>query len=121
MKAAALLLLLMLLAPSVRAEDCASPEGRSEITNLVSHAGEDRPVSITFGTRVEGVKIPPGLVSQYPDEMTVILQYEFEHLVVSKDAIEVGLWFNRRFARVVIPFAAIRAVYDDRLRKCAAG
>jgi hypothetical protein len=121
MKTAALFLLLVLLAPLVRAEDCAGPGGRSEIMSLISHAGEDRPVSITFATRADGVKIPPELVSQYPDEMTVILQYEFDHLVVTKNGIEVGLWFNRRFARLAIPFAAIRAVYDDRLRKCAAG
>ncbi len=91
------------------------------ITTLVSHAGEDRPVSITFGTRVDGVKIPAELVSQHPDEMTVILQYEFDRPVVTKTGIEVGLWFNRRFARVAIPFAAIRAVYDNRLRTCVAG
>ena len=121
MKTAALFLLMMLLAPLVRAEDCANPDGRSEIMNLISHAGEDRPVSITFATRVEGVKIPARLVLQYPDEMTVILQYEFERLVVTKNGIEVGLWFDQRFARVVIPFAAIRAVYDDGRRKCVAG
>jgi hypothetical protein len=120
MKTNVLFLLVVLIAPQARAQGCASPEVRAAMTDVLSHAGDERPINVTFATKAEGVKIPAYLLPQYPDEMTIILQYEFDRLVVTNDGFEVGLWFNRRFARIVIPFAAIKAVYDNAARKCAA-
>ena len=44
---------------------------------------------ITFLSKAEGVKISPRLLSQYPQEMTVILQHQFLDLVVTDDRFEV--------------------------------
>ncbi|TKT72239.1 hypothetical protein YH63_012850 [Afipia massiliensis] len=67
---------------------------------------------ITFVSKAEGVKISPRLLSQYPQEMTVILQHQFWDLVVTDDRFEVGLSFNGIPERLVIPFSAIKSFFD---------
>ena len=64
---------------------------------------------ITFLSKAEGVKLSPRLLSQYPQEMTVILQHQFWDLVVTDDRFEVGLSFNGIPERLVIPFSAIKS------------
>lgn len=67
---------------------------------------------ITFLSKAEGVKLSPRLLSQYPQEMTVILQHQFWDLVVTDDRFEVGLSFNGIPERLVIPFSAIKSFFD---------
>ncbi len=67
---------------------------------------------ITFLSKAEGVKLSPRLLSQYPQEMTVILQHQFWDLVVTDDRFEVGLSFNGIPERLVIPFRAIKSFFD---------
>ncbi|MBI3699220.1 MAG: hypothetical protein HY242_02075 [Afipia sp.] len=67
---------------------------------------------ITFLSTAPGVKISPRLLSQYPTEMTVILQHQFWDLVVTDDRFEVGLSFNGIPERLVIPFNSIKSFFD---------
>lgn len=67
---------------------------------------------ITFISTAEGVKISPRLLSQYPTEMTVILQHQFWDLIVTDDRFEVGLSFNGIPERLVIPFSSIKSFFD---------
>ena len=67
---------------------------------------------ITFLSKAEGVKLSPRLLSQYPQEMTVILQHQFWDLVVTDDRFEVGLSFNGIPERLVIPFSAIKSFFE---------
>ncbi len=67
---------------------------------------------ITFFSTAEGVKLSPRLLSQYPQEMTVILQHQFWDLIVTEDHFEVGLSFNGIPERLVIPFNAIKSFFD---------
>jgi hypothetical protein len=67
---------------------------------------------ITFLSTAEGVKISPRLLSQYPQEMTVILQHQFWDLVVTDDRFEVGLSFNGIPERLVVPFSSIKSFFD---------
>ncbi|MFZ0841081.1 MAG: ClpXP protease specificity-enhancing factor SspB, partial [Xanthobacteraceae bacterium] len=83
--------------------------------------GDERPVTITYRTRAEGVKLPAYLLEQYPDEMTIILQYEFDRLVVSDDRFEVTVYFKGRPARLTIPFDAVKAFFDKNVAKCWGG
>mgnify|MGYP000058812273 CR=1 FL=1 len=39
-------------------------------------------------------------------------------MVVKDDRFEVGLRFRRGHARLVVPFAAVKAMWDDGERKC---
>lgn len=67
---------------------------------------------ITFYTRAPGVKLSPRLLSQYPDEMTIILQHQFWDLRVTAEQFEVGLSFNGIPERLVIPFDSIKGFFD---------
>lgn len=67
---------------------------------------------ITFLSTAEGVKISPRLLSQYPQEMTIILQHQFWDLLVTEDRFEVGLSFGGIPERLVIPFSAISRFFD---------
>lgn len=72
----------------------------------------DHHLYIAFDTTAEGVIISKRLKAQYPDEMTVVLQYQFWDLIVTEDRFEVKLSFSNVPERLVIPFAAIKAFYD---------
>ena len=61
---------------------------------------------ITFETGFEGVQIPEYLRLQYPDEMTIVLQYQFYDLEVKDDILRVTLSFNNKLERLIIPLEA---------------
>jgi hypothetical protein len=68
--------------------------------------------SITFLTTANGVALPATLVAEYPREMTIILQHQFERLKVSAEAFEVVLWFKGVRTRVAVPFSAVTLFVD---------
>jgi hypothetical protein len=67
---------------------------------------------LTFRTGYPGVDIPDYLASQYPNEMTIVLQFQYYGLDVTDDHFEVTLSFNNVHERLVIPFAAITTFAD---------
>jgi hypothetical protein len=67
---------------------------------------------IAFDTRAEGVKLSQRMRTQYPEEMTVVLQHQFWDLVVTDEQFEVGLSFGGVPERVLVPFAAIKSFVD---------
>ncbi len=67
---------------------------------------------VAFDTQADGVSISERLQEQYPDEMTVVLQYQFWDLEVTDDGFEVKLAFNNIPERLVVPFKAVKAFYD---------
>ncbi len=67
---------------------------------------------VSFDTNFEGVQISPALKSQYPQEMTIVLQHQFWGLEVDEDEFRVGLKFNKVPETLVIPFAAINGFFD---------
>jgi hypothetical protein len=68
--------------------------------------------SISFLTNAEGVKVSPRLREQFPQEMTIILQYQFWDLKVTDQAFEVGLSFGGVPEKIAVPFAAIKSFFD---------
>jgi hypothetical protein len=52
------------------------------------------------------------LLEQYPEEMTIILQYQFWDLKVNEDGFEVGLHFKNVPERLQVPFDALAGFYD---------
>jgi hypothetical protein len=68
--------------------------------------------SISFKTDAEGVKMSPRLREQFPQEMTVILQYQFWDLKVTDTGFEVGLSFGGVPEKLTIPFASIKSFFD---------
>ena len=67
---------------------------------------------IGFDTGAPGVDIPDTLRADYPQEMTIALQYQFWDLAVTDDHFEVTLSFNKVPSRLVIPFAAVTSFVD---------
>ena len=67
---------------------------------------------LTFRTGHRGVRIPDYLRSQYPGEMTIVLQYQFFGLEVTEDLFSVTLSFNNVHERLTVPFAAITTFAD---------
>lgn len=68
--------------------------------------------SISFRTDAEGVKMSPRLREQFPQEMTVILQYQFWDLKVTDTGFEVGLSFGGVPEKLGVPFTAIKSFFD---------
>ena len=67
---------------------------------------------ITFMTGAPGVRISSRLRERYPEQMTIVLQYQYWDLKVSETGFEVGLSFSDIPERLEIPFAAVRGFYD---------
>jgi len=67
---------------------------------------------VTFRTAYPGVQIPEYLRSQYPGEMTIVLQYQFYGLEITKERFSVTLSFGGQHERLVIPFHAITTFAD---------
>ncbi|MEM7191984.1 MAG: ClpXP protease specificity-enhancing factor SspB [Pseudomonadota bacterium] len=67
---------------------------------------------IAFDTCADGVTISKRLKEQYPEEMTVVLQYQFWDLFVWEERFEVKLSFANVPERLVVPFDAVKAFYD---------
>ncbi len=73
---------------------------------------------VTFRTQHPGVVMPPRLRSQYPQEITIVLQHQFWDLKVDEEAglISVGLSFGGVPSTLVIPLGAIVSFADPYIR-----
>ncbi len=67
---------------------------------------------ITFLTDFPGVQVPSYLRQQYPEEMTIVLQYQFSELSVTDDTLRVTLSFNNKLEKLVVPLDAITTFAD---------
>ena len=67
---------------------------------------------VTFRTDYPGVVMPPRLRTQYPQEMTIVLQHQYWGLEVGDDAFEITLSFNRQHERLRVPYDAITSFFD---------
>lgn len=73
---------------------------------------------LTFRTDHPGTKIPGHLKARYPQEMTIVLQHQFEALTVNRTArlFSVQLYFGGMPATLVIPFGALTGFADPAVR-----
>jgi len=67
---------------------------------------------ITFKTNEDGVKIPKRLKTQYPVEMTIVIQNRFWDFKVEENHFEIGLSFNQKPELLVIPYGAVTSLVD---------
>ena len=67
---------------------------------------------ITFKTGDDGVEIPSYLRAEHPDEMTIVIQHQFENLIVDAEGFGVTLRFNSKPEQLVIPYATITSFAD---------
>lgn len=67
---------------------------------------------ITFLTSAPGVRISTRLRERYPEQMTIVIQYQYWDLKVTDAGFEIGLSFSDVPERLEIPFSAVRGFYD---------
>ncbi|MDO4184514.1 MAG: ClpXP protease specificity-enhancing factor SspB [Rhodospirillales bacterium] len=89
-----------------------------EALKIVENQGlpGDQHFYIAFRTDHPDTKIDPFLKSQYPKEMTIVLQNQFEGLKVTDEAFSVILNFNHVPYRLEIPFDAVTYFGDPSVR-----
>ncbi len=71
---------------------------------------------ITFRTGHGGVVMPDWLRASYPEDITIVLQYQFWGLEVEDDKFSVTLSFNGRNEPLVVPYAALTAFADPSVK-----
>ncbi|HSR71220.1 MAG TPA: ClpXP protease specificity-enhancing factor SspB [Kiloniellales bacterium] len=94
---------------------------RSVVNRALGHVAEhglpgDHHFYITFRTDHPDVRIPGHLRERYPNEMTIVLQYQFSDLAVGPDSFSVTLTFSGVPAKLVVPFDAVAAFADPSVR-----
>lgn len=67
---------------------------------------------VSFRTDRSGVKLSPRLRERYPQDMTIVLQHQFEALTIGDHAFEVGLSFSGVSERLRVPFDALTGFFD---------
>lgn len=67
---------------------------------------------ITFLTNAPGVRVSSRLRERYPEQMTIVIQFQYWDLKVTDAGFEVGLSFSDVPEKLEIPFAAVRGFYD---------
>tara|TARA_B100001250_G_scaffold237918_1_gene204455 strand:+ start:2171 stop:2599 length:429 start_codon:yes stop_codon:yes gene_type:complete len=67
---------------------------------------------ITFATNHSLVSIPNWLLKKYPNEMTIVIQYEYFNFTVNKNNFKIGLSFNDVKADLIIGYDAIISFAD---------
>lgn len=71
---------------------------------------------ITFETQKTGVDISPVLSTQYPEEMTIVLEHQFWDLDVTEDSFAVSLSFGGKRERLFVPYDAVTAFVDPSVK-----
>jgi len=90
---------------------------RSVIQKTIAHVSDrglpgDHHFYISFMTQDDGVVIPARLRAQHPNDMTIVLQHQFENLAAGDDAFSITLSFGGQKENLVIPYASVISFAD---------
>ncbi|WP_339045619.1 ClpXP protease specificity-enhancing factor SspB [Candidatus Mesenet endosymbiont of Agriotes lineatus] len=81
--------------------------------NIMSQSkSESCHIRMSFLTNANNVVIPDYLKKEYPSEMPIVLQHQFDDLVVSDCNFSVVLRFHGKKERIAVPFVAITKYCD---------
>lgn len=67
---------------------------------------------LTFRTKGKGVGLPSYLVERFPTEMTIVIQHQYEDLIVGEDKLSLVLSFSGKRERLEIPYSAFISFSD---------
>ena len=67
---------------------------------------------ISFITNYPGVVLSEKLKKRYPDEMLIIIQYQFDDFIVLDDKFSITLYFDDKGESITIPYNAITSYVD---------
>lgn len=71
---------------------------------------QDQPFYIRFATNERGVVLPAAERKAYPDDILIVLQYQYRKLKRSRMRFGVNLWFNGAETRVIVPYSAVLSI-----------
>ncbi len=96
---------------------------RAVVVRALAHVGAegmpgDHHFYISFRTDRPGVAVPQRLLSQYPHEMTIVLQHQFWDLTIDEPGgwFSVGLSFGGVPTTLTVPFIAVTAFADPQVQ-----
>ncbi len=94
---------------------------RNVVSQILSHVEQhglqgNHHFYISFLTQMFGVSISENIKKDYPEEITIVLQHQFENLKVEKTKFSVTLMFGGVIETLVIPFKAITAFSDPSVK-----
>ena len=90
---------------------------RDSLTFAAQHGlPEKHHFYISFRTDHPLTVIPAYLVESHPEEMTIVLQYQFWDLDILDKTFEVTLSFNDIHERLVVPFDALTSFVDPSVK-----
>ena len=72
----------------------------------------DQHFYLSFFTSDPEVQLSSRIKSQYPDEITIVLQNQFENLTVNPDSFSVKLAFNSIPEVIVVPYRCLTSFAD---------
>ena len=67
---------------------------------------------VTFLTNHKNVELPKWLIQKYPQEMTIVIQYEYYNLEINKNNFSISLSFNDIKTNLKIDYNAIVSFAD---------
>ncbi|MBU6140822.1 MAG: hypothetical protein KGP29_04630 [Proteobacteria bacterium] len=67
---------------------------------------------ITFFTHFPEVSISQELLAKYPEEMTIVVQYQFSGLEVNQDSFKISLSFGGKYEKLEVPYKAVSSFAD---------
>ena len=67
---------------------------------------------ITFLTNQKNNRLPNWIKQKYPEEMTIVLQYEYYNLEVNKNNFSITLSFNNIKTNLIIDFSSVISFAD---------
>ena len=77
---------------------------------------EEHHFFISFITCYPGVYLSDRLKQRYPNEITIVLQYQFDDLIINNDHFSVVLSFNSVREKIVVPFNSITSFADPSVK-----
>lgn len=71
---------------------------------------------ISFTTKMFGVEMSDNIKNDYPEEITIVLQHQFDDLKVERSRFSVTLMFGGVREKLVVPFNAITSFSDPSVK-----
>ena len=85
-----------------------------DVLKIIDKEGltEGHHLFITFKTNYPNVKIPSWLKDKFPNEMTIVMQYEYWNFRITKNYFKITLSFNDIKSNLSIPYDSVISFAD---------
>jgi hypothetical protein len=71
---------------------------------------------VSFLTNFPGSQVPKKLLEKYPEEMTIVIQHQYEALKIDKDKFSIALSFDGTREKIIVPFDALTSFADPAVK-----